>query len=1277
MAEPWNSPAGEISLVPLTFPAQSLTPKPHMKLKLQAQHALAALALALAPALVSAQDCQNGSSYPFDPVTPDPTGGLVTISECNYLNEYSPVGPVQANVAYEFTASPQGFITVREGSVGGPVLGAGFSPLVVAATQDGATLYVHWNDDAQCGTSSGTCITTTVQQHLDCLPPMVTVTAVDDCDNNQFSLHVNVTSLGDAGALDLVYTVNGGSSQTEPGVGLGEFILGPFTVGAVVNLVVEHDSDPTCNRVMANLSSNNTCPTIIQCGEDPLDQTYCYVNYDNNHWTYESSSNEALILIFSAGWIESQFSVYDHLWIYDGEDDTGVLLWQNVTGMSNLAGVQVIAPSGKMYMKMTSDVSGSCGGSNEQWEWQVGCLDCTGPAATFNVVTDCVNFEFSVDVDITLLGSDPTLDIINAATGDILATATSTGVHTVGPFEANVPVVITLSNSDNSLCNVSSEALVNPLCPQIVQCGTDPIDVQYCYDIYDSHSWSWESSTGDQLMILFSAGSLESSTYDWIRIYDGNSTSGTLLFQNPNSSSDLAGVQAIATSGMMYMEMGSDGSLSCTSGYYNEWVWQVGCMDCASPQATFNVVTDCDTYTFSVDVDITVLGSDPTLDIINAATGDILATATSTGVHTVGPFVANIPVVITLSNSENSLCNISSESMVNPLCPQVIECGGQPIDGQYCYGNSDSHAWSWESSTGDALIIIFSAGSIESNSWDHIRLYNGNSNNAPLLYENPLGATNLAGVQVIATSGMLYMEMSSDGSNSCASGTYNEWVWQIGCLDCTSPTATFSVVTDCDSMQYFVDVNITQIGSDPVLDITNNNGALPVVASATGTYTVGPFPAGTTTMVTLENDVNPLCNVSSDPLTNPLCPTVITCGGAPLTDEYCYGPNDSHEWAWQSSDGSALMIQFSAGWIESQFTVWDHLYIYDGVDVNGMLIYENVAGTTSLAGVEAIAGSGNIYMRMTSDGSGQCNGTTQPKWEWSVGCMDCTSPSATYSIVEDCMHHSFQVAVNIEDLGNGASARIANSYTTDTLTNIPLGIYLVGPFPMDSTVSLTVLHESNDLCRIYSPEFTSASLACVDTVCDPTGYTYCYTNNDTAWFAYQGDPDNVLTIQFLWGRLMVNDFVQVWNGLQPIGPPQWQGNLNGDIAGWYFTSSGSTLLMRVVSDGAGSCATGEAWPELAWYVGCGAVGIDEVMAAGFAMYPNPTTGELTVEIPETLRGMADLRVTDVAGRVVHTESFANDGGVQRFHLGHLQRGNYVVTITTQDWVRSQKLQIMR
>ena len=84
-------------------------------------------------------------------------------------------------------------------------------------------------------------------QCLDCLLPAATTTIVEDCANNQFTIPLDVTSVGDGASATVSYTVNGGAVQTITGVGVGQTILGPFTVNDVVNLTLEHESNPLCN----------------------------------------------------------------------------------------------------------------------------------------------------------------------------------------------------------------------------------------------------------------------------------------------------------------------------------------------------------------------------------------------------------------------------------------------------------------------------------------------------------------------------------------------------------------------------------------------------------------------------------------------------------------------------------------------------------------------------------------------------------------------------------------------------------------------------------------------------------------------------------------------------------------------------------------------------------------------------------------------------------------------------------------------------------------------
>ncbi|MGV9012599.1 MAG: T9SS type A sorting domain-containing protein [Flavobacteriales bacterium] len=1240
------------------------------------------------PAVGLMAQCTNNSSYPSNAIVPDPLGAVTTISTCSYLQEYSTVGSVISGATYQFTCTGSAYITVRSGTYDGPVVGSGSTPLAVTTTSTD-NLFAHWNTNAQCGTSTG-CQTSTVQLFLNCVPPSATVTPIDDCDNNQFSLAVNVTGVGDGTSVDLIYTLNGGADQTLAGQLVGNYNLGPFTVGDVVDLTVAHGSDSDCNLHFNGLQSLGTCPFIIQCGGAPLDQAYCYTDSDNSDWLFQSSDNSAIILNFSAGSIES--ATWDHLDIYDGVDETGTLVYSHTMFQQEfLSGVQAIGTTGSLYMKMSSDFSGSCASNTfAEWIWQVGCLDCTPSAATYTVVTDCDNFQYSVDVNITTLGSDATLDIINDG-GASTVTATATGVYTVGPFTANIPVNLTLTNSDNSLCNVYSGELVNPLCPLDIVCGDPAVQETYCYVNDDVHAWHWHSTTPSVgLGIHFSSGTIQGN-YGFpygesLRIYDGPDNSSPLLYEQLDYNTiDLAGLQFISTQEDIYMEMTSDSYGSCDDGSTTPWEWEVSCADCSAPVATFTVVTDCDAYNYTVEVNITQMGTDDVIDITNDG-GSATVQASAIGVYSVGPFTAGTVVNLTLVNDANSLCNVYSGELVNPLCPLDIVCGDPAVEETYCYGNYDVHAWHWHSTTPlVGLGIHFSSGTIQGNFGfpygETLRIYDGPDNTSPLLYDQiGFNDVDLTGLQFISTQEDIYMELTSDGYGSCEDQSTTPWAFEVSCADCAAPVAAFSIETDCAAFTYTVQVDITEMGTDAVIDILNDGGAPPVPATAVGTYTVGPFTAGTTVNLTLVDDANSLCNLYSGPLVNPLCPTIVDCGVDTLQEIYCYPDYANKSWHWQSSGGQPLYMLFSAGTIES--TYYDHLKVYDGGDEFAPLLYENLEPYpgTQLAGLLLIASGADLYMTFTSDGSGSCGGFGQSQWAWDVSCLDCTNPAATFSIVPDCLHHTYQVAVNVTNTGSDPTVRIASSTANDTIANVGMGITLSAPIPMDSTVMITVLNATNNLCRIFSEEFNSPSSDCNIPSCEVVSYDYCYTNADTAWYTYVGtSATEPLTIDFMSGQMLLNDYVEIFDGPNPQSPLLYIGNNGGNMAGISFNSTNPehTITLRIISDGQYSCATGEATELLNWHVLCGYVGIGERTTTSFLMYPNPTTGMVDMVLPTSVKGAVDVRVMDIAGRTVHHETLNVDAAGNTLDLQGLQSGNYTVIITTADNTGAQRLQIVR
>jgi hypothetical protein len=76
-----------------------------------------------------------------------------------------------------------------------------------------------------------------------------------------------------------------------------------------------------------------------------------------------------------------------------------------------------------------------------------------------------------------------------------------------------------------------------------------------------------------------------------------------------------------------------------------------------------------------------------------------------------------------------------------------------------------------------------------------------------------------------------------------------------------------------------------------------------------------------------------------------------------------------------------------------------------------------------------------------------------------------------------------------------------------------------------------------------------------------------------------------------------------------------------------------------------------------------------------AIYPNPVTdGWLTVSLNDSdLNNKLEVSLTDLSGRVVVKDNFISNGISQRFNIGTLQPGIYVIRVTGQNTKFSSKI----
>ncbi len=204
----------------------------------------------------------------------------------------------------------------------------------------------------------------------------------------------------------------------------------------------------------------------------------------------------------------------------------------------------------------------------------------------------------------------------------------------------------------------------------------------------------------------------------------------------------------------------------------------------------------------------------------------------------------------------------------------TVDCAsGQPVNIEYCYTNNDTTFWVFTSTDGFPLEITFNAGTIEGG-FDDISIYDGTDNSGTLLFNNnDANLDDLTGVVVESTSTSIYIEVDSDGSVGCSSSTtYTPWDFDVTCKTCITQTVEFDIVGNCEpSQEFYIEANITDMGSAMNLELTDNQGSAAQTATAASVVTFGPYAADTQVVISVLNTDDTSCLVESDTLTF-LCP---------------------------------------------------------------------------------------------------------------------------------------------------------------------------------------------------------------------------------------------------------------------------------------------------------------------------------------------------------------------------------------------------------------------
>ncbi|NBL64276.1 T9SS type A sorting domain-containing protein [Flavobacterium sp. NST-5] len=103
---------------------------------------------------------------------------------------------------------------------------------------------------------------------------------------------------------------------------------------------------------------------------------------------------------------------------------------------------------------------------------------------------------------------------------------------------------------------------------------------------------------------------------------------------------------------------------------------------------------------------------------------------------------------------------------------------------------------------------------------------------------------------------------------------------------CVNPTVTFSTTNNCaTSPDFFVNANVTDLGSATSLTLSDDQSSPTQNITATGSVQFGPYPVGTNVVITVTNDQDGNCVVTSTSQTVVACPPAndVCANAIPLT----------------------------------------------------------------------------------------------------------------------------------------------------------------------------------------------------------------------------------------------------------------------------------------------------------------------------------------------------------------------------------------------------------
>jgi hypothetical protein len=529
---------------------------------------------------------------------------------------------------------------------------------------------------------------------------------------------------------------------------------------------------------------------------------------------------------------------------------------------------------------------------------------------------------------------------------------------------------------------------------------------------------------------------------------------------------------------------------------------------CTNATATYSVVSDCDNGPqFFVDVNVTDLGTASSLTISDNQ-GSATQSASATGVVQFGPYPNATSVIFTVTNDQDSNCVVTSTSQTQAVCPPsndlcsgAIDLGTQtsPLSAS-TVGATNNNTPSCSSGPSPdvyySLVVPNGATlTIEQtvNSYDSVvSMFYGDCSTSTAItcYDDPDTQVN-TWANTTGSDQTVYFVVDGYGTAG-QSGTFT-LAWSV--VACSNATATYTVVSDCaNAPQFFVDVNVTNLGTATSVTIADNQSSASQNASATGVVQFGPYPNGTSVLFTIANDQDASCTITSAAQTQAVCPpdcanaTALDCNTDTVAD-FIAGPG---AWTFQSAfPGPGTGCNYTTPGVEKMYSFTPATTGIYNIEVTAAsttsyvdYLYKDASGSCDTTGwtcIDDIYQTGVYPIGTLTAGTEylillDSETTTALSQTFKIVCpLVCVEPTATFAVVNNCtVAPGFFVTANITNLGSATSLTVSDNQASATQTVTAAGLVQFGPYALGTPVVLTLTNNQLTTCTLVSASQTQA-----------------------------------------------------------------------------------------------------------------------------------------------------------------------------------------------------------